>query len=775
MLIWLFSLPSPLFRDPISTVLEDRDGGLLGAKIAADGQWRFPRSSEVPERFATALCIFEDRRFYVHPGVDFLSLARALWQNIRAGRVVSGGSTLTMQVIRLSRKGKSRTVFEKLIEIWMATRLELTHSKKEILSLYASHAPFGGNVVGLDAASWRYFGMKPESLSWAEAAALAVLPNSPALIHPGRNREALLKKRNRLLDRLLYFGKIDSLSCQLAKEELLPLQPHPLPRLASHLLERAIYESNSSFSLSANRIRTTVRSSLQTKVNTVIQRHLATLKPNEINNLAVLVLDVESGEVLAYAGNAVGTGEAHGEDVDVITAPRSTGSVLKPFLYAMMLNEGQLLPGSLVSDIPVNFGGYMPENFRDTYDGVIPVNKAVIRSLNVPLVRLLQDYGLEKFHFGLQKIGLTTLKRPPGHYGLTLILGGAEGTLWDITGAYASLARTLRHYPQHSGAYRLDDFRPPNYLLLDTNRNEQPSRWIKDPPVLSAASIWFAFEAMKELERPNEQGEWEVFRSSKRIAWKTGTSYGFRDAWAVGVTPRYAVGVWVGNADGEGRPGLIGILTAAPVLFEVFDLLPTSAWFAAPYDEMIRIPVCQNSGFRASAICTVDTAWVPLPGLRSPACSYHQIVHLDQSGRWQVHSNCELPASMMHVPWFVLPPVEEFYYKNKNPRYRTLPPFRQDCGISATSNPMQLIYPRQATQIFVPVDLDGKPGKTVFKVAHRDAEAVIHWHLDQNYLGTTRHFHHFELNPPPGMHRLTLVDEKGNRLEQKFEIIGKEN
>ena len=334
-----FCLPFPLFQDPTSMVLEDVEGNLLGARIASDGQWRFPQTDSVPEKFEKAIIEFEDRRFYSHPGVDPIGIARAFSQNIKAGKIVSGGSTLSMQVIRISRKGKSRSIFQKMIEIIQATRLEIKFSKENILSLYASHAPFGGNVVGIDAASWRYFGKKPQLLSWAEAATLAVLPNSPALIHPGRNRQALLEKRNRLLDRLLEKGDINKLTCELAKEESLPEKPLPLPQLAPHLLERAYAENFRGKKNKRTRFRSTINKDLQNHVNRILANHQRRLKDNLIHNIAAVIVEVETGNIVAYAGN-VKSGKKHNEAVDVIKAERSTGSILKPFLYAMMLDEG---------------------------------------------------------------------------------------------------------------------------------------------------------------------------------------------------------------------------------------------------------------------------------------------------------------------------------------------------------------------------------------------------------------------------------------------------
>lgn len=776
LLIWLFCLPRPLFDKPLSFILTDSRGELLGARIAADGQWRFPGQARVPEKYSVCLVAFEDKRFWWHPGVDPASMLRSLWQNIRRGEIVRGGSTLTMQVIRMARDNPPRTVWEKVLEIFMATRLELTYSKREILALYAANAPFGGNVVGLEAASWRYYGKSPELLSWSEAATLAVLPNSPALIHPGRNRDALLRKRNRLLDRLAKEGRLSAPDCALAREEPLPGAPLPLPQLAPHLLDRLVASPEGA----GHRIATAIDRSLQQRVTAILARRQELYRGNDIHNLAAVVIEVSTGNIIAYVGNVIGAGAEHGEQVDVITAPRSTGSILKPFLYALALENGDILPRSLLHDVPTQLGQYKPENYYETYDGAVPAKRALIRSLNVPFVLLLQQHGLEKFHFELKRLGLSTLNRPPGHYGLSLILGGAEATLLDITRIYANMARelTIPQPPQtgHGAGAEIENRASQN------GKSGPPGPSSGSSPSLSngglgKAAIWFTFDAMQQVERPTSSGEWELFQASRRVAWKTGTSFGFRDAWAAGVTPRYAVGVWVGNADGEGRPGLIGVDMAAPVLFELFAQLPgDDVWFEPPYEDMVEAAVCRQSGYRAGPYCEADTVWIPQNGLKAATCTYHQLLHLDASGQWQVSSNCEAPSNMRHQAWFVLSPLEEFYYKRKNPSYQSPPPFRADClaaQLKPENTPMQFIYPKDPKRIYVPVDLDGRLSSTVFQVAHRNADMEIYWHLDGAYLGSTKTFHEMALQPAIGRHRLTLVDINGYRLEQDFEIIGK--
>lgn len=761
------SLPSPLFSLPLSTVAYTTDNHLLGAKIAADGQWRFPALDTVPSKFKEAIVHFEDQRFFNHLGVDLKAIARALKLNLKHKKVVSGGSTITMQVMRMQRGNQSRTIFQKIIETLLAIRLEISYSKDEILALYASNAPFGGNVVGLEAASWRYFGKKSDYLSWAEAAVLAVLPNSPAMIHTGRNRDALKSKRNRLLKNLNTANIIDDLTLLNALDESIPLHPKPLPRLAPHYLEWIAAQKNI-----PKNIITTIEGSLQKQINIIAENHQKILKNNQVHNLAILVLDVENDNVIAYVGNAAGTGAEHQEYVNVINAPRSTGSLLKPALFALMMQEGQLLPKSLVKDIPIYLKDFRPENFSKTYDGVVPFNNALYRSLNVPFVNLLKEYGVDKFHWNLKKLGLSTLNKNADHYGLSLILGGAETTLWDITNLYASMAKRLRNFYPYNGQYDKQDFGKAKHIFSNQNKNHS-IRLSQNTEYLKAAAIWQTFEAMKNVERPDELGNWRQFKSQEQIAWKTGTSHGSKDAWAIGVNPKYAVGVWVGNADGEGRPGLTGIKSAAPILFDVFDKLPNIDWFDQPYDEMKKVAACRNSGYLAKNGCPIDTIWAISKVEQARTCPYHQLIFLDETLQWQVNQSC-YPTPVSEY-WFNLPPIEEHYYTLKYPNYNKLPPFHADCiNVSTKVNDnIRLIYPVPNAQIYVPIGLRGNTEKAIFKAVHSDPLAILYWHLDDRYIQSTNEFHQIEIGAEYGKHILTIVDNKGGRLEQKFEVISK--
>ena len=740
---YIFCLPRHLFHVPYSTVVTDRNEELLGARIASDGQWRFPPRNTTPEKIKECLITFEDKHFYHHWGVNPFAIGRAFYQNVKNKRIVSGGSTLTMQTIRLARN-ESRTFREKLIEMIWATRLEFRASKEEILSMYISHAPFGGNVVGLDAAAWRYFGHSADDLSWAESAMLAVLPNAPAMIHLSKGRKTLLDKRNRLLKQLLEKKTIDSSTYELAISEPLPDEPHALPHIAPYLVSRFYQERNGEYS------RSTINKGIQTRVEDLAERWSNEFGRSDIRNLAILVIDIPSNQVVAYCGNVHFDRKQGGNQVDVIQAPRSTGSILKPFLYYAMLQEGSLLPDMLLPDVPVNINGFTPQNFSMQFEGAVPASEALARSLNIPAVTMLQRYGVPKFHSFLQQIGLKTINRSSSHYGLSLILGGAEATLWDVTNAYAMMGRSLLQLPQRSCS-----------LLLPTSRITEST----DP--FQPGAVWQTFDALKEVNRP-EEIDWKSIPSMQTIAWKTGTSYGFRDAWAVGVTPRYAVGVWVGNATGEGKPGLVGAQTAGPVLFDIFNLLPSSSWFTRPAGIFVEAEVCRKSGHLKGRFCDeTDTLLVLPAGLRTEACPYHHLVTLSANESQRIYENCANTEPTLRKSWFTLPPVWEWYYKQHHPEYKPLPPFKAGCG-EDTFQPMQFIYPPMNARIKLPKQLDGSKGFLTVELAHSNPNATIFWHLDETYQAQTQDFHKISLQPAAGKHSLTAVDGEGNTISTTF-------
>ena len=734
---YYFCLPKQLFDVPYSTVVTDRHGQLLGARIAGDGQWRFPVGDTVPEKFKICLTNFEDRYFYNHWGINPLSLGRAIVQNIKEKRIVSGGSTLTMQIIRLSRN-KNRTIWEKGIEAILATRLEFRYSKEKILALYASHAPFGGNVVGLDAAAWRYFGQPADRLSWAETATLAVLPNAPSLLHLSKNRESLLKKRNRLLKRLFDQKIIDETSYELSLGENLPDEPLPLPQTAPHLVTW-FYKNNP-----GENCISTIDKDLQIQVENVLERWNYEFRQNDIRNIAAIVIDVKTNQTIAYCGNVHFQEKDAGNQVDVIQAKRSTGSILKPFLYYAMLQEGDILPQTLLPDVPININGFSPQNFNLQYEGAVPADQAVSRSLNVPLVYMLRKYGVPKFHNFLKQNRITALPKPSDHYGLSLILGGAEAKLHDLAHAYSDMARSL----------------------LNLESGKDAARHVS---TYNPAAVWQVFNALTEVNRP-EQIDWKAIPSMQKIAWKTGTSYGFRDAWAIGITPKYVVGVWVGNASGEGRPNLTGAKTAGPVMFDIFELLPASQWFEQPMGQFVEAEVCRQSGHLKSRFCEdTDTVLICPNGLRTDPCPFHTIVNLTADEQFRIYETCAETGTSTRKSWFILPPAWAWYYKQHHPEYKSLPPLKPGCG-DGNYQPMQFIYPQGNAKVNLPKQLDGTTGEITFELAHNNPHAVIFWHIDNEYIASTTDFHKLSVRLLSGMHSVTVVDNEGNSLSCRIEV-----
>lgn len=726
-------LKKPLFDDPFSPVLFDKDGQLLSARIATDGQWRFPGTGEVPEKFEKAVVNFEDQYFYYHFGFNPVSFCKAFYRNIRAGEIVSGGSTISMQLIRLSRKGQKRTYLEKVKELFLSMSLELNYSKKEILSLYASNAPFGGNIVGVDAAAWRYFGRSVADLSWAEAATLAVLPNAPSMVNVSKNRLAFQNKRDRLLLKLLDNEVIDSLSYELAVAEEIPMQPMPLPDEAPHYLE-LLKKTNEN-----KPIQTSINKDWQLKTKQILVKHHKRLSANYINNIAVVVRDVNTGEVIVYQGNVPCSVGAEGCYNDMIQTNRSSGSILKPFLYAAALKQGLIQPNSILPDVPSWIGGYSPKNFNEKYLGAVAASEALRQSLNIPFVLLLRDFGTENFHHLLKDLNISTMNRPTSHYGLSMILGGGEINLWQLTEAYRKMAFYLKS--EEDGNFPIDK-----------------------------ASIYLTSNVLKMLNRPQTETGWNYYNNDMQMAWKTGTSFGFRDAWAVGYTPDYVIGVWVGNAEGSGRPGLTGVLCAAPILFDVAEeIITESTWFEAPYEKLAKITVCKHSGYLSGPFCDEKEEIIGhVAGLTAQICPFCKPYQLDENEKYRVEPDCMRNGKFHVKNYFVLPPLMARYYTGYG--YEKVPPLFPDCADYA--DVMDFIYPPKNAKIFRPKTYETFANPTIFELAHQLDDAVVYWHLDNQFVEETKGKNHkISLLPDYGEHEIVAVDQFGNRIRRVFFVV----
>ena len=751
-------LPNPLFPQDYSTVVLDRDGQILRAFLNRKEQWLLPPRPElpIPEKLKIAVLHYEDRYFYFHPGVNPAAVLRALSQNLAAGRTISGASTITMQVARLIRP-KARHLGNKLLEMLQAAKLELRYRKGEILTFYLNHAPYGGNIVGYQAAALRYFRKLPEQLTWGEATTLAVLPNAPGLISPDSNPDLLKTKRDRLLTSLFREGVLDQESYELARMEPLPAGSHPFRMLAPHLGQWLKDQQAPAGGL----LHTTVERQLQEQVEAILARHLKYLAYQGIANGAALVADTRSGEVLAYVGSQNFFDFATDGQVDGVQAPRSSGSLLKPFLYALAIDEGLLLPPTQIKDVPSYYGAFSPSNASETYDGIVTAKAALVRSLNVPATRLLYRYGIQPFYLFLQSNRLATLIRPASEYGLPLILGGAEVSVWEMARFFRGLGNGGRIEPLR--------------VLQEPEEKASPR---ENGAVISPMACYLTLNMLRELQRPGAEYYWEQYQNQWPLAWKTGTSYGQRDAWAVGVSPQWTIAVWVGNFSGDGNANLAGAKCAGPLLFDIFNYLPKDpgmAWFEQPAGESQTLMLCRESGYLAGENCP-DAVPAEAPRFMKPLprCPYHQAVYLDSTETYQVCSLCWESGTYHRVSRLLYPPDVVQYLRGRGQVISDLPPHRPDCPGQNGQLAVQILYPQENTRIWLPRDFGGALQKVILRAAHRERDRQIYWYLDQRYLGSTANRHELAVELQEGWHQLEIVDETGQRDQKRFWVGRKE-
>ncbi len=728
---------TPQFDNAYSFTLYSKDNKILGARVAKDEQWRFPPSNSINKNYQRALLTYEDKNFYFHFGIDPLAVTRAIHNNFKSKRIVSGASTISMQLARLSEKNKKRTLLQKIKESFFTLFLELAYSKKQILNLYAANAPYGGNVVGLEAASWKYFARGTEDLTWAEAATLAILPNQPALLSPHKNSNLLKIKRNKLLNELFNRKEINEETYRLSLEEIIPEEALPLPNIAVHYLEYLKQKTNQSLQHS------NIDFNLQNYLFELGENKFKEFSLSGVHNIAILVLETKSGAVLGYLGNAgLNSKEAKNEMVDMVQAKRSSGSLLKPFLFAGMIDAGLLLPEQLMIDIPTKIAGYSPENSTHQFTGAIPADKALAHSLNIPFVRALREFTIPAFLDLLKRIGLTSFNRTADEYGLPLILGGGEITLFEITNAYRKLflqaeEKSFSVLPFSAGAARL------------------------------------TLDALTKANRPEEEAIWHLYSGSQKIAWKTGTSYGNKDAWSIGLTEKYTLGVWCGNADGEGRPEITSTKLAAPILFEVFSILPKSEWPELNKLNFEYITACGDSGYLASKFCAKTKQTLkPINSHPKKICPYCKAVSLSPDGKFQVKASDikEMPKIENR---FSLPAGIEYFYKQSNPSYNPLPPWIKNSA-GNSKDEFEITHPENNSKIFIPIELSGDKGAFVAQASHKNSDAILFWDLDGEYLGKTENYHQMKIQTGRGKHILTVTDNRGKIRKRYFSVLEKE-
>lgn len=705
------------FKSRYSKILYDKNGEILSVFLNNEEQWHI-KSTDIPKRLKIAVINYEDRKFYSHFGVDFLALMRAFVNNFNSTQR-SGASTISMQTIKLWDK-KDRTYFNKFNEIIQSFALENAFSKDEILKLYLSNAPYGGNLVGYEAAILFYFDKNPKDLTWAQAALLAILPNQPGLINLEKNKTKLLNKRNKLLAKLYERKLINKDIYELSLKEPLP-NFKPRKNIAPHLALRLLNDDN-------KEIFSSIDKKIQLKIEKKAKEFSYTLQQKGIQNLAIILADTKTRKVLAYVGSQdfydmVNLGQINGN-----TAKRSVGSTLKPFLYALSIDEGIVAPESILLDVPTFFSNFNPQNANKKYYGIISAREALQRSLNVPFVSLLQDYGYEKFFYKL-KTFLNFEDENYKRYGLSLILGTKELSLEDLVKLYLGLA----NYGELAN--------------LSFIRDENLSGVTR---MFSKGSAYLTLEAMKELQRVGL----ENYNKEKIISWKTGTSYGRKDAWAIGATPKYTLGVWVGNFNGEANANLYGVSIAGDLLFEILGLLDEVDLEFAPSDDLMTIKLDSISKYRYDE--NLNTSYIhtlyPKEANILRTSPFLKKVY-EYQGK-------ELDSKDIHFK------DAKAFIKLDLPAY-ALHFFQQRNFKFSSKKGVNIIYPKDNLKLILAKDLNGMKG-LVAKVANLNNEKLF-WYLNQKliYEGNENTQN---LNLKEGKYQLFIISQSGEQDTVWFEI-----
>lgn len=742
----VWPLPYDRLHRPASIFVFARDGQLLSRFTAPDDYWRKPVTlHDVSPLMVKSVLAIEDKWFYWHPGVNPVSLVMAAMDNLRARRIVRGGSTITMQIARMMEP-KERTIPNKIIEVFRAIQLELNFSKEELLELYFNMAPYGGNIEGIAAASYLYFDKPPNHLSLSEIATLAALPNSPTELRPDRNLARCTAARNRIVARLCAKGIVTTADGEQAREEKIPTARGPAPAVAPHFCQmlRATQKG-------AAEIRSTVDYRLQIACERLARNYQSGLALKGIYSTSVVVLDNSTGNVLAMVGSTDFGDVAHQGQVNGALAPRSPGSALKPFAYVLAFDNGIATPGFKLEDIPVNYAGYVPVNFDEQFHGMVSVSEALIQSLNVPAVNLTAKVGLKRVYRALQAGGVTTLTRKHFDYGLPLILGSCEVNLLELSNLYATLARGGRTIP-----------------VQVTQGDVPPS----GETLFSPEASYLMTEILAELKRPELPSSWEFTADLPRVAWKTGTSYGRRDAWAIGYDRDFTVGVWAGNFTAEGSIALVGAEVAAPLMFKVFgQLYPhgQTGWFRAPSGIGERM-ICTSSGQVAGDLCPDRIAERYIIGV-SPItkCGVHRALLVDQKTGYSLCTYCAAGKEVRQATVEDWPPCVAAWLTARG-MIGLVPAHNPECrGMFAGLAP-EITSPEQEAVYLIRPSAPLEYQQILFSASPAADCRQLLWFLDGELFSKVVPGSAVFYSPERGTHQLVCVDSYGRSSSVRFRV-----
>ncbi|PLX11599.1 MAG: penicillin-binding protein 1C [Marinilabiliales bacterium] len=756
-LILVFTIPILLIRFLIadaffpleidieySTIITSNDSTVVHAYLTSDDKWRmYTELSEINDKLKKAIINKEDKWFYYHPGVNFLSVTRAAFNNLIKGQRTSGASTITMQVARLLNP-KSRTYLNKTKEIFMALQLELHYSKDEILQMYLNLVPYGGNIEGVKSASVLYFKKAPSQLSLAEVITLSIIPNRPTSLRLGGNNQRLTRERNKWINRFRHDQIFNTNDLDDALNEKISTFRQPAPSGIPHLSRRLKTQySNSAI------IRTHIDMQVQSEIEKLVKTYIGALYFQNIKNACVLVVKNDNREVISYVGSADFNNPDDGGQVDGTLAVRSPGSTLKPLLYGMAMDKGLITPKFKITDTPVSFNGYEPENYDGNFNGKVSIEYALANSLNIVAVKVLDKLGVKPFVERLIKAGFKRIKHDRKHLGLSTVLGGCGASLEELTGLYCALA--------HEGEYsRL------SYVYGDSSKTEKR--------ILSKQASYMITEILTQLTRPDLPLEWQNSSNLPKVAWKTGTSYGRRDAWSIGYNKNYTVGVWVGNFSGHGVPDLSGAQTAAPLLFNIFNVIDYKSkkqWYTMPDSLDIRY-VCSESGLVPNEFCKnqVMDYFIPFVSTNRE-CTHMRYVWISPDSSISYCSEC-LPESGYIKALY--PNYEKemiSYYEMNGIRYQKIPDHNPDCERIFTENEPKITSPINNTEYYI----NETDSMQVLLSAHFAPDvSKAYWYINNTFYKSGSPTDRIFFSPTEGKVTISCSDDKGRFTSVSIDV-----
>ncbi len=738
---WLFPLPDKVAYSPIVT---DDSGEVIHAYLTRDQKWRMKLGEEeITPLLTQTILAKEDKWFYWHPGINPFAVGRAFFYNVFTGKRTSGASTITMQVARLLEP-KRRTFLNKIRESFRAVQLEWKYTKPEILQLYLNLAPYGGNIEGVKSASVLYFKKNPDHLSLAEIVALSIIPNRPNTLQMGEHNALVVQQRNKWLQRFATEHLFAEKEIETALKEPLNINRSAAPQLAQHI----------SYKLSRSQpvSHTTLHMNTQLKVERLTKDYVQTLGFQGIHNASVMVIDNETHQVITYVGSADFKNTLDGGQVNGAAAIRQPGSTLKPLLYGLCFDAGLMTPKTILTDVAVNYNGYVPENYDRHFSGQVSMEEALEHSLNIPAVNSLKKLGKENLIQALARCNFKQIKKDQGKLGLSMILGGCGCTLEELTGLFSAFANE-------------GTFVPPIYQIDTSSSQIETKQTGKGKRILSKNAAYLITEILSKVNRPDFPVNWNSTTHLPKLAWKTGTSYGRRDAWSIGYNKKYTVGVWVGNFSGTGVPNLSGAEIATPLLFKIFNTIDYDAdrdWYTPPASLEQRI-VCTETGLPPGEYCTslTNDYFIPLVS-SSEKCNHLQEVLVSADEKWSYTRECAPQNGYKKKLFKIVPPEVQQYFETNGVAYEKIPPLHPDCAAATAGSGPRITAPVNGSEYLISKDSPEPLALTC--QAPADANKIFWYINNQFYRACNPKEKQFFL-PQEGPVKISCTDDKGRNRD----------